>query len=343
VLSALVVVAAPTAPAAADQTRDSQWHLGFLSVSRAQQISQGDGVVVGVVDTGVDARHPDLVGNVLAGAEMAVASGDGRTDSNGHGTNMAGLIAAHGHDGGGALGIAPKAKVLPVSAGAYGALTNQPRAIDWAVGHGATVLCLAFGGPSNPDLQRAVENANAHDIVVVAAPGNTTTTFVDFPAAYPGVVAVGGVDMRGEHAALSTSGPQILLAAPSVDVVSTIPGASYGSGTGTSAATAIVAGVAALVRSKFPKMPATEVIHRLTATAIDKGPKGRDDQYGYGIVNPVGALTADIAPLSSPSARAGPAKDRGRPFALIAVTVAVLAAAGLVIAVVRLRTRTRTS
>jgi subtilisin family serine protease len=119
---------------------------------------------------------------------------------------------------------------------------------------------------------------------------------------YPGVVAAVGVDKSGQRAAISVAGPQAVLAAPAVDIVSTNTGGGYRIGTGTSDATAIIAGVAALVRSKFPQLSAREVIHRMTATAIDKGKPGRDDEYGYGIVNPVGALTADVPPLTeSPS------------------------------------------
>jgi subtilisin family serine protease len=342
VVAVLIASLVPAGRADADQTRDAQWFLGFLDVARAQQISQGDGAVVGVVDSGVDGRHPDLTGNVLPGADMLGLSDDGWNDTLGHGTGMAGLIAAHGHGGGGALGTAPRAKILPVNTGIMGTDPRTAAGIDWAVAHGAIVLCLAIAGPPSPLLQRAVENAIAHDIVVVAGAGNAAATSVDYPAAYPGVVTAAGVERGGEHAVLSNSGPQVTLAAPAVDVLSTAPGGTYRTGTGTSDATAIIAGAAALVRSKYPKMPATEVIHRLTATAIDKGPPGRDDLYGYGIVNLVGALTADLSqPSSPPPPVARPAGHR-RQIALIGAAVAVLAAAGLVLAVVRLRTRTRT-
>jgi len=114
------------------------------------------------------------------------------------------------------------------------------------------------------------------------------------------------------------AGQEVAISAPAVDIVSTGLGHGYRVGTGTSDATAIVAGVAALVRSKFPDLSAPEVIHRLTATAIDKGKPGRDDEYGYGIVDPVGALTKDVPPLSAapslfgPSATAPPAPPRDR-------------------------------
>src|SRR5262249_17027025 len=148
------------------------------------------------------------------------------------------------------------------------------------------------------DERRVIEDAIAHDIVVVAGGGKRPSTTVQYPAAYPGVLAVAGVDEHGDHGIFSLTGPGVMLAAPGADILTTGLNHGYGYATGTSDSTAIVAGAAALVRSKFPKLSAVEVIHRLTATAIDKGPPGRDNLYGYGIVNLVGALTADVPPLS---------------------------------------------
>lgn len=215
-------------------------------------------------------------------------------------------------------------------------------AVQWATGHGATVICIAQSTDEDALVdRRAIQEAIDHDIVVVAAVGNIPGTAVEFPAAYPGVVAVAGVDQRGDHASVSLSGPQVVLSAPAVDVMRTGPSHGYGLGTGTSDATAIVAGVAALVRAKYPNMPATEVVHRLTATATDKGLPGRDNEYGYGIVNPVAALTADIPPLQSTTASPAPTSTASAPdskstdpriYIAIGVTLAVLAIVGLVIA-----------
>jgi subtilisin family serine protease len=174
--------------------------------------------------------------------------------------------------------------------------------ISWAAKHGAKVICLAASVQASPPLRRSVLEALAANVVVVSAAGNRPdVTSVSFPAAYPGVVAAAGVDRNGNHAEISVTGPEVVLAAPAVDVVSTNAGGGYRTGTGTSDATAIIAGAAALVRAKFPKLSAEEVVHRLTATAIDKGPPGRDDEYGYGIVDLVGALTKDVPPLDSGS------------------------------------------
>ncbi|WP_432836610.1 S8 family serine peptidase [Dactylosporangium sp. CA-092794] len=112
------------------------------------------------------------------------------------------------------------------------------------------------------------------------------------------MLAVGGSDRAGNHAAISATGPEMVVAAPAVDIVSTRPSGNYGVASGTSDATAIVAGVVALVRARYPGLAAAEVVRRIAVTATDRGRPGRDDEFGFGIVNPVAALTADVGPVS---------------------------------------------
>jgi type VII secretion-associated serine protease mycosin len=278
-----------------------QWYLSSLQISRALQISQGAGVVLAEIDTGVDSSHPDLAGSVLPGVDLLnpPLSTDGRADADGHGTRMAGLIVGHGH----VQGIAPKVQLLPVRAvGGDESLGAQiPDGIEWAISHGAKVINISASGPVDYLAEDdALKDAIAADVVVVAGAGNGSGGSIQYPAAYPGVVAVTGTDEHGNSAPISSIGPQAVIAAPAVDIYSTEPHGQYGYATGTSDATAIVSGVVALIRSKYPNLSAADVIHRLTATADDKGAPGRDPQYGFGIVDPVKALTADV-PLLSPS------------------------------------------
>jgi type VII secretion-associated serine protease mycosin len=344
----------PSTLAHSDQTRDSQWHLRFLNVAAAQRLAQGEGVRVAVIDTGVD-PHPDLRANLVPGTAIAPnAAGDGRHDAHGHGTGMAGLIAAHGGgNANGALGIAPRAKIVPVAADYE---TNQSNnetvaaGIEWAITQNIDVINLSSGGGPSPRLRAAVSAALAADIVVVAAVGNKPgVQSVQFPAFYPGVLAVGATDRTGNLAKISVTGRGVVLVAPGVDIMTTRPRGTYGRGTGTSDAAAIVSGAAALVRSRYPDLSAEEVVHRLTATATDKGAPGPDEEYGHGVLNLVAALTAGVPPLT-PSARpptpspsrsstaGGPAEDDPLVLPITLGTLAVIAG---VIGVLAVRSRAR--
>ncbi|WFE44968.1 S8 family serine peptidase [Verrucosispora sp. WMMD1129] len=332
----------------ADRIRNDQWHLRYLEVQKAHKINQGAGAVVAVPDTGVF-PHPDLRNNLLIGADVIPGGkGDGRQDRDSHGTAMAGLIAAHGKGTKtGALGVAPKAKIFPIFCmPAHGA--GQPdalaEAINVAVDEGVDIISISSVGGTSAKLIRAIEAAIAADIVVIASVGNKPgDSRVGYPASHPAVIAVAGIDQDGNHHSNSAAGPEITLAAPGANLYSTSYDGHYSRGTGTSGAAAIVAGAAALIRAKYPYLPADEVAHRLTATAIDKGPPGRDDQYGYGVIDLVAALTADVPPRgfgsvrtaapdaagSTTAAADGPPADEGRAATVRGlVTLGVLIAAG---------------
>jgi type VII secretion-associated serine protease mycosin len=351
----LSIVGVSASPAAADSVRDGQWYFKTLNVDAAHKITQGNGVVVAVLDSGVRADHPDLRDAVLPGFDTAPSfAGDGRDDSSGHGTSMAGLIAGRGHGkSSGVVGIAPAAKILPVKIplGSLASETETNTAIKWATDHGARVMNLSFGSKDSSRERKVIADAQAADVVLVAASGNLPDDDTIYPGAYPDVLTVGAVDRDGKVAKFSVTGPQVDLVAPGVDITSPYKDVNggYYTGYGTSQATAIVSGAAALVRAKFPDLSAAEVIHRLTATATDKGPPGRDDQYGYGVLNIVGALTADVPPLqpsAAPAATAGnpanppaaaPKTERASavsPLLWAAGGVALLLLAGLVIALI---------
>lgn len=314
-LAAVATVVVGT-PAHADRYRDDQWYLPFLKIAEAHAISQGEGVTVAVIDTGVEGKHPDLDGNVLRGFDTVIGgNGDGWGDHDGHGSGMAGLVAGHGHGPGardGVLGMAPKAKVLPirtVSPKGDGGGDAIAIAIDEAVKRNVKIISVsqsAHSADSATEIQ-AVARAHAAGVLVFAAAGNLPRdNYVAPPGRYPGAVAVGAVDKQGNIASVSTRGPEVQLVAPGVDITSTsrinkAKGTQYRRATGTSPATAITAGLAALVWSKYPQLTADEVLERMTRTAVDKGAAGRDEEYGFGLIDPVAALTA---PATAPSTSA---------------------------------------
>jgi len=340
--------AAPASPSPSaipdpDPVRQAQWYLEFLHMEQVHQLSRGAGVIVGLIDTGV-AAHPDLAGSVLPGTDFSPLKSDGRTDTFGHGTAMAGVIAGHGR----ILGIAPEAKILPVRpvfTTDDGGVADSEEPVRWAVDHGATVISLSIGDDEpNPAWGRAIQYALSKDVVVVAAVNNKGQgTHPSGLAMVPGVVVVSGVGKTGKFDPISLVGDVVTVSAPSRDCWSTRIGGQYSAGSGTSYATAITAGVVAVIRSRFPDLDGPGVVRRLTETAHDEGADGRDPLYGFGVIDPLRALTATLPsqtpspsePSSaSPSARAQASDpERARPlWMLFAVAGGVLAVAvGLVL------------
>jgi len=292
-------------PASADSFRNDEWHLRSLNVAEAQRLTTGKGITVAVLDTGVY-PHPDLRNNLLKGRSMlAGASGDGRVDPNGHGTGMASLIAAHGRGPNGVLGIAPAAKILPVTV-----LDGQSKdtiysisdGFEYAVDNGAQII--NFSGSTSPDkkLIAAVAAAGKKDVLIVAAAGNTDKDVLSgYPASIPGVLAVGASTRANKPASFTFANANVQICAPGIDMSIAKPKNRYASGWGSSDATAVVSGAAALVRARFPQLSVQDVIHRLTATATDIGAPGKDNKCGFGILNVVKALTADVPPLEGTS------------------------------------------
>jgi type VII secretion-associated serine protease mycosin len=328
---------------ATDRVSDGQWFHQFLKTEQAHQMTRGDGAIVAVIDTGIDATHPDLSGSILEGTDLTSA-GDGRTDIDGHGTKMASLIVGHGR----VRGIAPAAKILPIRVieEFAGRASKMSVGVRWAIEHGAKVISISSGTDDNLLLRQEIQAAAAADVVVVAAVGNQPEfRSVAYPAAIPGVVAVAGVDKNGDSAAVSVSGPEVVIAAPAVGISGASPGNGYIDGEGTSDATAIVAGAVALIRAKFPQLKAPEVIRRLTATAIDKGPPGHDPSYGFGVLDIVAALTAELPAATSPAAASSRAPSAQPPSTSdrfpwwILILAAVPVAAIVIIAVAWRRRR----
>ncbi len=331
-------------PAQADVTRNDQWYLNTLRINEAHRIVTGGDVVVGIVDTGVNGDQPDLVGSVLPGADAASGFiSAAQRDQNGHGTAVATIVAGHGHGVGGQegiLGISPSAHILPIRADDtrdYDAA--EANGVSWAADHGAKVICVAFIGNNTAEWATAVAKARAADALIIAGTGNRDSGHneIGYPAKLDGVIAVGATTRAGILAGFSLTGQATALTAPGTEISTPRLGDGYETSEGTSFSTAIVAGVAALVRAKFPNLSAAEVAHRLEATADDEGPPGRDDQYGYGIVNPLKALTADVPPLgASPSSTTNnqSAGQHDRKLIVGTVLLALSALVGAVIIVI---------
>ncbi|MFC9882901.1 type VII secretion-associated serine protease mycosin [Streptomyces libani] len=369
---ATVVQLAP--PAVADSIRDRQWAVASFDVDDIRKVSMGKGVTVALVDSGVDGTHPDLVGNVLPGKDFLKGSGRAdREKEDVHGTAMASLIAGHGHGPGGRagiMGLAPAAKILSlrvntddglgVGTGKGDAPVSQ--AIRYAVDHGATVINLSLGDEFKvPGMDDAIRYAQERDAVIVAASGNDGVGTPNYPASYPGVISVGGVDSSGKIWDKSNYGPHVLLSAPAVDVVSAGPRRQYGGGSGTSNSTAYVSAAAALLRAKFPDLTAGQIANRLVKTAklpeSATGLKVPDKHYGYGFIRPYSALTADIPtgsksgplPAPSPTPSAATPADSAKPgnpssgdrsvyvVAAVAGAVALGLMAALAVVVIRRR------
>lgn len=294
----------------------SQWSLSMVGATDAWAVSQGAGVIVAVIDTGVDATHPDLAGRVLGEIDM-LPEVTPEPEQNGHGTRVASIIAGS-LNAVGMAGVAPQATILPVSAldpAGYGDSSTVARAIIAAADAGARVINLSLGGPDkDPVLDQACAYAFAKGAVVVAAAGNSylTGNQVQYPAASPNVLAVASVDRTGNPSGFSNTGPHIDIAAPGEAVLAALPGAGYNEESGTSFAAPHVAAAAALVLSANPGLSAAEASAVVQMTAADDiSGNGRDDQLGQGIVRADRAVASAATMIASGLAADAKVRLRG--------------------------------
>jgi len=346
----------PGGPEPQGATPWAQTRLGFQQ--QAWQISQGDHVTVAVIDSGLDVRQPQIAKirtkpgvNVIPG----FAVGD-TTDCYGHGTAVAGIIAAPKVTGTAFVGVAPLATILPIKQtntqdDKSGTAAGLAQGIEDAIVRDAKVINISVTVVvDSPRLKAAVADAARHDIVIVAAAGNdgTSSNLPAYPAAYspqfPNILAVSATDQNDQVAAFSDSGSYVSVGAPGAAVEVPLPGAGFKlDASGTSFAAPFVSGTAALVRSAFPKLTAVQVCARIKATADPPGIAVPNRLYGYGVVNPNLALTAirdDAAPAPVvvkpsplPAPRAAAPADRhlqhlATAIGLILLGLTVLAALG---------------
>jgi subtilisin family serine protease len=317
VLCGLVSLA--LAPGArADSIRDKeQWVLDMMNVPAAWQQTQGAGVTVAVIDSGVDPDVSDLAGSVIPGPDLSgVRTRPSNANWGVHGTWMASLIAGHGHDGGdsGVIGIAPLSKILSIRVipdqtdPHYHAYEHEQEstiqqslaeAINDAVQRGAKVISMSIGY-SAPSLavNQALLNAQTHGVVVIASAGNSgpadgtgpSEAPFSFPANYSDVISVAAVAENGNVANFSSDNLSVRVAAPGVKVLAQGRDGGYWEVSGTSPACALVAGVASLIKSKYPGLAPDLVVRALITTTTDRPLRGWDSQEGFGIVDAAAAL-----------------------------------------------------
>ncbi|MEU2352964.1 type VII secretion-associated serine protease mycosin [Streptomyces misionensis] len=325
-------------PAAADSFSDQcnfpnkmypgrPWALQRVLLDELWSQSKGRNVRVAVIDTGVDTKNPQLTHAVDAssganllpdkngkGQKIDRGKADGTTDTVGHGTRVAGIIAARPLQGTGFVGLAPEATIIPIKqndADGDGTAQTLAAAIEHAIREKAQVINIsqdtANAVQPADGLRRAVDDALRHQIVVVASAGNDGLDGNDkrtYPASYPGVLAVAASDRNNERAAFSQSGDFVGVAAPGVDMISTVPKGGHCSDSGTSFSAPYVAGVAALIKAKHPDWTAREVIAQIEQTA-ERSVAGHDHLVGWGVVDPVRALTDDDHPIEKPTPQEG--------------------------------------
>jgi len=252
------------------------------------------GVIIAIIDSGVDANHPELIGRVLPGWDFVNDDND-PADDQGHGTHVAGIAAAAINNGQGIAGIAGQSLILPVKVlneNNQGTWADVAAGIVYAVDHGARVINLSLGSTVGSSAVRdAVEYAWNHNAILVAAAGNDGTTTPYYPAAYDQVIAVSATTPGDVRAGFSSYGSHISVAAPGATIYSTTPGNSYEFKSGTSMAAPHVSGLAALLWAQDGSRTNGEVRQIIEQSADDLGAPGWDEEYGYGRVNAYRAVT----------------------------------------------------
>ncbi|MGW0537497.1 type VII secretion-associated serine protease mycosin [Streptomyces sp. NPDC003032] len=299
------------------------WALQRVLLDELWRQSAGEGVRVAVIDTGVDTKNPQLARAVDAsrgrnylptkddkGKKIERGKANGTTDNVGHGTRVAGIIAARPAKDTGFVGLAPKATIIPIQqndAEGHGTAQKLAEAIDYAVDAGADIINIsqdtANAVEPAPALEQAVDRALGMQRVVVASAGNDGlggNVKKTYPASYEGVLAVAASDRNNERAPFSQSGEFVGVAAPGVDMVSTVPGGGHCADNGTSFAAPYVAGVAALLKAKHPNWTTRQITAQIKQTA-ERSVAGHDRLVGWGVVDPVRALTEDDHPIETPT------------------------------------------
>ena len=285
----------------------AQYGLAKLRLPQAHALSVGADVTIAVIDSGIDTSHPELAGRI-AGSFDALGSKEG---PHLHGTSVASTIVAHGR----LMGAAPSSRLLAIRA--FGAQDNGSKdsgadsnsfvvikSLDYAVANRAQIINMSFAGPKDRAIGRSLAAAASKGIVLIAAAGNAGSRSPPlFPAADRNVIAVSATDKDDRLFSASNRGSYVAISAPGVDILSAAPEGKYQILSGTSLSAAYVSGVAALMISRSPDIASSEVRATLLSTARDIGPPGRDDQFGAGQVDALGAVSAVATPIATASDR----------------------------------------
>jgi subtilisin family serine protease len=289
----------------------AQYAVSKLKLPQAHMLAHGMNVTIAVIDSGIDASHPELA-NTIADTFDALGSKEG---AHVHGTGIAGAIAAHGR----LMGSAPEARIIAIRAfgstpgGAESSSYLIIKSLNYAVLHGAQIINMSFAGPKDMLIERGIAATAARDVLLVAAAGNAGPKSPPlFPAANPNVIAVSGTDAQDRLFTASNRGVHIALAAPGTDIFLPAPDQKYQMTSGTSFSAAYVSGIAALLLERNPTLKPSEVRAILTSTARDLGAPGKDELFGYGEADAFAATTAATGTPPVPMANA-PRKPEAAP------------------------------
>lgn len=300
-LFALQQATTPSADSKPDESRSSdlgeklQYLTAKLRLTEAHALAKGDNVPVAVIDSAIDADHPELAGAVAKSFDTLKSP----FKPHAHGTAIAALIAGHAK----LAGAAPAARILAVRAfdpagdSAEATTFNILKGIDWAATNSARVINMSFAGPADPAIHRSLEAAAKKGIVLIAAAGNAGPKSPPlFPAADPNVIAVTATDADDKLFDGANRGRYVAVAAPGVNLIVATPDGGYQVSTGTSYSAAEVSGIAALMIQRRPDLKPAALRAVLLATAKDLGPKGRDDDYGAGLADAYRAVAEEGPP-----------------------------------------------
>jgi thermitase len=278
-----------------DELLSKLWGMEKTEAAKAWAVTTGSPEVkIAVVDTGIDYNHPDFGSRVAKGYDF-INNDEDAMDDHYHGTHCAGTIGA-GINNGGVVGMAPNVSMLAVKvlsrsgSGSYAGVANG---IIYAADQGSQIISMSLGGPAGSALvEDAVKHAIGKGSLVVAAMGNDNSERPSYPAAAPGVMAVGATTSSDQRSSFSNFGKHISVGAPGSDILSTVPGGKYRSLSGTSMACPHTAGLAGLVKSANPDFTAEQIQAQIEKSADDLGNQGFDKYFGHGRINAARAVSA---------------------------------------------------